>query len=231
MFFLLLILPQIVKSFVPFPGHNRPTHLHAYHFGQTDQKRKQSKDAPSKRSTSYVPTGLTEEQYAQIKLADAAKVQGDLGAWRPRWKKISGDPQGNWFSMPGLWTGGYTYDAVGENTPNWLRSNEDGNISLFKRILISCVLGLRRYGLAYLMLSMPAGYALQYKQFSVKWNAIRAIAPLFVMKLLDDIVERSFWKVSWLREYGVTKLCAGLAVSMSLIIHLLRLRSGSFGLH
>eukprot|EP00956_Cyclotella_meneghiniana_P014677 scaffold22098_cov76-Cyclotella_meneghiniana.AAC.4 len=223
MFFLLLLLPQIVLSFVPFSGLHPSTHLQAYHFGQTNEKQKQSKDVGrSQRSTSYVPTGLTEEQYAQIKLADAAKVQGDLGAWGPRWNKISGDPQGNWFSMPGLWTGGYSRDAVGENTPNWLRSKENDKISLFRRVLIGCVLGLRRYGLAYLMLFVSAAYAMQYKQLSVKWNATRAISPLFVMKLIEVIVERVSWKVSWLRECGVTKLCAGLAVAISLILNLLR---------
>ena len=212
---------EAAASFASPHTHTVPTSLHAFHFGRNTQK--QPKNHPqSKRPTSYIPTGLTEEQYAQIKLADAAKLQGDLGAWGPRWKKISGDPQGNWFSMPGLWTGGYTRDTMGEKVPNWLLGDED-TVRGWRRVLLACILGLKRYGMAYLVLTLSTSYTMLYKQVSVQSIATRALLlPLLVLKPLDIIVGRISLQMAWFREYGVTKLAAILAICMSMMAIFLR---------
>lgn len=163
-----------------------------------------------------MPTGLTEEQYAQIKLEDAAKLSGDLGAWGPRWKKISGDPQGNWFSMPGLWTGGYSREAVGEKLPKWMLGDEE-NVGRSRRILIGCLLGLRRYGLAYLMIVASLSYSMVLKQVTVRSVAMKAVLALLALKPIDAIVRRTSSRYAMLKEFGVTKLAAILAVLVSLM--------------
>jgi hypothetical protein len=217
--FILLLLVCQSYSFSPPHRHTLPTSLPAYHFGQTQKERPQIQ---TKRPTSYIPTGLTEEQYAQIKLEDAAKLQGDLGAWGPRWKKVSGDPQGNWFSMPGLWTGGYSREAVGEEIPRWLRGEDVERAGVLRRLLIGCVLGLRRYGVASLMLILSTSYVMVHKQLTVKWIAIRALTPLVALKALDIIVGRVSLRISWLRENGLPKLAAVVGVLVSSLTFIMR---------
>ncbi|KAL7511730.1 hypothetical protein ACHAXN_008690 [Cyclotella atomus] len=201
--------------------HTTPSSLQSYHFGQTDTK-PQPKQYKTKRPTSYIPTGLTEEQYAQIKLQDAAKFQGDLGAWGPRWKKVSGDPQGNWFSMPSLWTGGYSRQAVGDHElPQWIVGDEK-SVGRFRRLLIGCVLGLRRYGLAYLMLFASASYVTMLQKLSIKSVVLRAVVPLLVLKPIDEVAGRLSMKMTLLREHGVAKLASFLAICVPLLSVALR---------
>jgi hypothetical protein len=229
LFFLTLLLNigQTI-SFSPPNGHaarlSIPSSLQAYHFGQTDTKPQPKQSSKTKRPTSYVPTGLTEEQYAQIKLQDAAKIQGDLGAWGPRWKKVSGDPQGNWFSMPALWTGGYSREAVGDyDLPKWIVGDEEENVGRLRRLLIGCVLGVRRYGLAYLMLLASASYVtILQKQLSMKSVVLRAVVPLLALKPIDEVASMLSMKMTLLREHGVAKLASILAMAVALLSFVLR---------
>ena len=58
--------------------------LHAYHFG-TGAVKNTEKPVAKKRYKSYVPDGLSEEEYAQIKLEEYRKQQKmQYGAWGPR---------------------------------------------------------------------------------------------------------------------------------------------------
>lgn len=57
--------------------------LNAYHFGAGAVNRE--KPTAKKRPTSYVPDGLTEEEYQQIKIEEYRKQQKmQYGAWGPR---------------------------------------------------------------------------------------------------------------------------------------------------
>ena len=217
--FLLRAMPQATSLSSP---RRLSSQLRAYHFGQTAESPTPKAAQPQTRSKSYIPTGLTEEQYAQIKLDDAAKLEGDLGAWGPRWKKVSGDPQGNWFSMPGLWTGGYSRQAVGEEMPKWI-VGDDITVGRFRNLMIRCVLGIQRYGLAYAMLVLSTSYALSKKQLTTKWIASRFFLPLLALKPIGAIVDRFSLKKAWLREYGVVKLAAGISMLVSLVAFLLKL--------
>ncbi len=57
--------------------------LRAYHFGAGAVSTE--KPAAKKKYTSYVPDGLSEEEYRQIKLTEKRKEQKmQYGAWGPR---------------------------------------------------------------------------------------------------------------------------------------------------
>jgi hypothetical protein len=60
--------------------------------------------------SSYVPSGLTPEQYAQIKKDEKKANKKDYGAWGPRFSK-SERPDGDWMVVPSLWTGGFQSNA------------------------------------------------------------------------------------------------------------------------
>jgi len=56
---------------------------------------------------SYVPDGLTPEQYSKLKRDEQNELaKKDFGAWGPRFRRSS-RPDGDWFVMPSLWTGGF----------------------------------------------------------------------------------------------------------------------------
>lgn len=56
----------------------------------------------------YVPSGLTAEQYQQLKQQEAEKLQKmDFGAWGPRFKR-SDRPDGDWLLQPKLWSMGFS---------------------------------------------------------------------------------------------------------------------------
>jgi hypothetical protein len=69
------------------------------------------------RASSYVPSGLSPEEYRRIKTSEASKFAGlNLGAWGPKFLRSSGGgpPPGDWMVMPALWTRGYDATVVGE---------------------------------------------------------------------------------------------------------------------
>jgi len=220
---------QHVTSFAPPQGHVAPlTTLCAYHFGQTAERPRNSNNnkksnivnTQTKKSTCYIPTGLTEEQYRAIKEDDAAKFQNvDFGAWGPRWKKVDGDPQGNWFSMPGLWTGGYSKKALGGVRSVFVGSTVDGGggVEEWKRVSFGCLLALRRYGMAYLMLFVSSSYLTLCKQWSAKWIAARMLVTLLAIRSLHVIAKRIPERMVWLKENGVTKLAAILGVFTAVV--------------
>lgn len=60
-----------------------------------------------KAGSSYVPFGLTEEEYEKIKKNESEeKKKMNYGSWGPRFAK-SERPIGDWMALPSLWTGGY----------------------------------------------------------------------------------------------------------------------------
>lgn len=56
---------------------------------------------------SYVPSGLSEEEYTKIKKKEEEKLKSmNFGAWGPRFKRTD-TPEGDWMVMPSLWTNGF----------------------------------------------------------------------------------------------------------------------------
>ncbi|CAB9528446.1 expressed unknown protein [Seminavis robusta] len=59
------------------------------------------------QNTPYVPSGMSPEQYAQIKKTEAAKAASmDFGAWGPRFKQTAA-PGGDWMVNTNLWVKGF----------------------------------------------------------------------------------------------------------------------------
>ncbi len=57
--------------------------------------------------SSYVPSGLTEDQWKKIQKKEKSAIKSkDLGAFGPRFAK-SDVPSGDWMLLPKLWTGGF----------------------------------------------------------------------------------------------------------------------------
>mmetsp|Transcript_26096 Transcript_26096/g.71888 ORF Transcript_26096/g.71888 Transcript_26096/m.71888 type:complete len:287 (+) Transcript_26096:102-962(+) len=66
---------------------------------------------PLMPSTQYIPDGLTESQYQQIKKEESkAEANKDYGAWGPRFQRDKERPDGDWMLQPQLWTRGTVVD-------------------------------------------------------------------------------------------------------------------------
>jgi hypothetical protein len=63
------------------------------------------------RSGPYVPSGLTAEEYQELKEKEAEKMRKmDFGAWGPRFKR-SDRPDGDWLLQPALWKMGFAVNG------------------------------------------------------------------------------------------------------------------------
>lgn len=65
-------------------------------------------DAFSNRRGSYVPYGLTPEEYAAIKKKEKKESDNlNYAAWGPRFRRDESAPEGNWMTNSALWTKGF----------------------------------------------------------------------------------------------------------------------------
>jgi len=66
-------------------------------------------------SSSYVPAGLTPEQYQKIKQEEQKELRKkNFGAWGPRFNR-SVRPEGDWMVLPSLWTNGFQTAQSGKH--------------------------------------------------------------------------------------------------------------------
>jgi len=94
----------------PYPSvmerYPRPRSLRAS-FRSTRNNVNGGDDTSPKKPDSYVPSGLTRDQYEKIKADELQrKEKMDFGAWGPRFNRSESPPPGDWFTMPQLWTNG-----------------------------------------------------------------------------------------------------------------------------
>ena len=201
-----------------------------YHFGASstiaavpNNKRKlNASDIVPKRQTSYVPDGLTEEQYNKIKSEELAKTQSmNYGAWGPRFKQVSGDPEfWNWFSSPTLWTGGFNSNSANYN--DMANGGENNNIANLIRIY------MRRYALAYMMIllstqALAKSVISVTKVWSAKYVVARILLPIVTLKpinILASLAERR--SIPWLKTNGTNKLAAIVAMLITAVSFALR---------
>ena len=76
----------------------------------------------------------------------------NLGAWGPRFKRMTSDPDNNWFNLPSLWTNGYTTTAPNNNA---FATNDNKSIqqkNVVRAIGLCAIRYLRRYGISYLFI-------------------------------------------------------------------------------
>jgi len=199
-----------------------------YHFGAStvaavpNNKRKlKASDTVPKRQTSYVPDGLTEEQYNKIKSEELAKTQSmNYGAWGPRFKQVSGDPEfWNWFSSPTLWTGGFNANSANNNMAN---GGEKNSIANLIRI------NIRRYALAYMMILLSTqALAKSVLPATKVWSAKYVVARIFLpivtfqpINMLSSLAERR--SIPWLKTNGTNKLAAIVAMLITAVSFALR---------
>lgn len=162
--------------------------LKGYHFGtsytaataNSNAKKVTASDAlRSGRQQSYVPDGLTLEQYTKIKNDELAKTKSmNLGAWGPRFQLVDGDPDSNWFNLPSLWTGGYNANY---NNGKPKRQPDNSGMKVFStrvggmaRVL---AIYLRRYALSYIMLLLSTHVLLNRSSFQSSSNVLSMILP------------------------------------------------------
>ena len=207
--------------------------LSAYHFGasaDTSDKRAGNFPYEQNRATNtYVPDGLTEEQYKQIKEEDMAKLQGkNFAAWGPRFAQIDGDPQGNWFSISSLWTAGFTANQNGGKMTN-SKSDQTGKIEEAKTNVQGAAMAmwmlLRRYVVAYFTLLLSTHVVANSlsskagKLLSSKWLGIRLILPLVALKLVDMLATFAgrMQTMVWLGKNGTAKMSIAIGGMVALI--------------
>ncbi|KAL7471154.1 hypothetical protein ACHAXS_011456 [Conticribra weissflogii] len=215
--------------------------LSAYHFGVSDdtKAKKKPENFPyaNLASKSYVPDGLTEEEYRKIKELDLAKLQGkNFGAWGPRFKLVDGDPQGNWFSISSLWTTGFRADQNGGGRKNVdaevvgkksLKTSGRVNVGSFAEIVLFM---LRRYAVAYLVLLLSTNVlantliSKKSKFVSGKWIAARLVLPLLIVRPIDTVASfaAKIENSSWFGRDGTTKLATVIGGMLAFVAIALR---------
>ena len=194
--------------------------MNAYHFGAgAVNKEKPVQASQPKRYTSYVPEGLTQEEYMKIKSDEMAKQQKmNYGAWGPRFKLIDGDPDSNWFNLPSLWTSGFNSNPKGSTSADHLG---DASTALAKLVLT-----LRRVLIPYVTLllsihlletSLSAKNILRGKLMISKFNIMVMVA----MKPLDFLATKLFRSAD---KDRTTKLSIGIGLILSAVSLVLRQR-------
>ena len=100
--------------------------------------------------SSYVPSGMTREDYEKIRKRELEKEQNmNYGAWGPRFKR-TGVPDGDWMIMPNLWTAGQVKRPIGRgNDQETSDSALRGHVRTLLQILRSNV---PSFILAYLLM-------------------------------------------------------------------------------
>ena len=143
----------------------------------------------------------------------------NYGAWGPRFKQVSGDPEfWNWFSSPTLWTGGFNSNSANNN--NMANGGEKNSIANLIRIY------MRRYALAYMMILLSTQALLKSvpatKVWSTKYAVGRILLPIVTLKpirMLALFAERS---IPWLETNGTNKLAAIVALLITAVSFALR---------
>lgn len=173
---------------------------------------------------SYVPSGLSREQYSKLKKKEADDLRKmDFGSWGPRFKRGSA-PDGDWMVMPSLWTNGFNaqpemangqpYSSFGplQRVAMFLRSNFPG-FSMGYLLLHSIFAALALYKTPALTFTRSTMIALKGSTLNsvplpmsslLKIHGLRSIFGVLALPLMNRIVEvanrRHLWsrrKVVW----------------------------------
>jgi hypothetical protein len=83
---------------------------------------------------SYVPSGLTPEEYQAIKEKEQLELSNKkFGLWGPKFLP-STRPNGDWMAMPSLWTGGFDSNS-NNNFNDYLSPRNGGWVTKLRRII------------------------------------------------------------------------------------------------
>lgn len=225
-----ILMVCIVRTF-SFTSHyssislSSSTYLNAYHFGAGAVKKEKPKVVKYK---SYVPDGLSAEEYAKIKETELKKEQAkNYGAWGPRFNQIDGDPDSNWFNLPSLWTTGFNSNSNSLPGTNIEDNNIRNGVTAIARMIVT----LRRLLLPYLTLLVSAELLeasltarsilspILSRKLLSKYMLIRILIPIIALKPLDLLASKVFGIED---KYRTTKLTVGVGLVMSVFSLVLR---------
>ena len=119
-----------------------------------------------------MPSGLSPEQYEQIKRDEAAKTRKmDFGAWGPRFQKSDAPPEGDWMVQTNLWVRGFVAQTTTNGNGNDIatkNNNDNGEdaqrqrtqqLASLRTTLGSMLLVYSVLEIAFLSLSTPSAFA------------------------------------------------------------------------
>ena len=103
------------------------------------------------KNAPYVPSGLSPDQYNQIKQEEAARLSKmDFGAWGPRFKRTQA-PDGDWMVQTSLWVRGFQYNGNNQQPPT---EQERARQTKQTRQLTAAKVAMSSFLLAYLVLNV-----------------------------------------------------------------------------
>lgn len=228
--------PTLVSAFsssiihnyaVPQPStfDRKNTHLNARNLLSITQTQAPGSELFPTPGSSYVPSGLTKEQYAEIKQVERNDLKTkDFASWGPKFAK-STRPDGDWMTLPSLWTGGFNGNQ--DKTGN--RKNTNGSdtrvqaadsqeqeqdsamVGVKKRVglyaltflmmecLLSCTLSLSKRRSISLLASIMSASARTTLASMIRVNSIKlfVFVPLFMRPVERLIIEPLNRRLDW----------------------------------
>lgn len=166
------------------------------------------------RLEAYVPSGLTEEEYQELKRKEReANEKKDFGAWGPKFARSS-RPKGDWLLQPTLWTKGFS-GQDDKKVPRMIFQGSVGN--RLSRIFLSLLLVWNLSCPLLLLWGKQAGINNAYLMLAKKRAAAAALAlglslsPVFYV-ISRNLLERSNRRLLWSsrRTLSVSSLCTAL---------------------
>lgn len=199
-----LCSPQIIYAFTTAPSS--PISSTSLYNNVASGPRFRTIEEMNGGSSSYVPAGLTPEQYNEIKQKEESELaKKNFGAWGPRFAR-SIRPEGDWMVMPSLWTNGF------QSQPN-TNGNEMANqpLSLITRMILvlresipSLVLStilwttlvsaaiMRKAGTARTVVSMTKLVGSRIFQNKAKLFLATALSAIPIQKLFFEKINRKW---------------------------------------
>lgn len=159
-----VVTPEVITAFVTSPPLSSVVQrrvqsiaLNAKTPQQQQQKKRQQRQQPGSelfptKGSSYVPLGLTADEYAKIKRKEKEELaKMNFGMFGPRFAPSS-TPGGDWFLTPKLWTMGFQSGSDGDgSTPSQLPQGPIGVLAQVARIVREAT---PAYALSYALLTM-----------------------------------------------------------------------------
>ena len=197
---LLGLLIQFASAFVPLLQHGSPFfRSQPLSFSNNNNN---MQFANGDNDTPYVPSGLTREEYEQIKQREADKIRSmNYGAWGPRFQRQSGAPNGDWLVMPQLWTQGFESNRQMEMNGGLKR--QDVLWTRFRQLL-------PYFAVAYFAVELVLALIVSLRT-ATRSQTLAAAWMLPLRCLLR--LQSGFLTMSWLRSILIKSTLAGLVVT------------------
>ena len=174
----------------------------------------------SETSSSYVPSGLSYEQYQQLKKDEKLKLEKmNFGAFGPRFQQVD-TPTGDWMVVPSLWTHGFNANSGNRKNGGVLVGNPNSKRRKVQRKLYDMTRFMKPYIpsflLGYILLDLLlTGVALSkvpHKKltYNVAFHMITKMSllnmkqmtisiPLLLTNVMTIVSQMNWWKIQFLK--------------------------------